>query len=302
MRINFRLLITYAALLLIVACTKDDIRETAPTQPPATVADNDHLLLGNPTDAKSNLIFLENFLMDQTYFVEAYSKNAGIPVWVSWHLQAEDCPGTIDRSNDFRPDPSLPQGWYQVNAGSYNGSNTGFDRGHNCPSADRSAAKEANSATFLMTNMIPQAAALNQVPWANMEDFIRQQVKDDKEAFIVMGSYGKGGRGKGQTAFMETLDNGNITVPGQVWKVAVIIPKGTNDLARINAGATVIAVDMPNDNDLYTGTGKAGAWKNYLCTVETLEAKAKAAGVPLNLFQNVPEGIRTQLKKKMYSL
>lgn len=300
MRCNIRLLVTYAALLLVVACTKDDIRETAPVQLPS-VTDNDHLLLGNPTDAKSNLIFLENFLMNQTYFVEAYSKNAGIPVWVSWHLQSEDCPGTIDRSNDFRPDPALPQGWYQVNAASYNGSATGFDRGHNCPSGDRSAAREANSTTFLMTNMIPQAAALNQVPWANMEDFIRQQVRDDKEAFIVMGAYGKGGRGKGQTAFVETLDNGNVTVPGQVWKVAVIISKGTNDLARVNASATVIAVDMPNDNDLYTGTGKAGAWKNYLCTVETLEAKARAAGVPLNLFQNIPEGIRAQLKKKQYS-
>ncbi|MBC9934265.1 DNA/RNA non-specific endonuclease [Chitinophaga qingshengii] len=317
MKFNFRLLATYTALLLIVACAKDDIRKSGPGTPgkpdtitvtppttnpdPGTVpGDNGHLLLGNPTEAQSNLVFIENFLMNQTYFMEAYSKNAGIPVWVSWHLQTEDCPGTVDRSNDFRPDPSLPQGWYQVSASSYNGSVSGFDRGHNCPSGDRTATKEANSSTFLMTNMIPQAAALNQVPWANMEDFIRQQVKNGNEAFIVMGAYGKGGRGKGQTEFIETLDQKNITVPKQVWKVVVIIPKGVNDLARVDANATVIAVDMPNDNDLYSGTGKTTAWKDYLCTVETLETKANAAGVPLNLFKNIPEGIRTQLKKKLY--
>ncbi|WP_212005464.1 DNA/RNA non-specific endonuclease [Chitinophaga sp. HK235] len=318
MRINFRLLATYIALLLIVACAKDDIRKSAPgtagkpdtivvnppvtpTEPGAVPGDNGHLLLGNPTDAKSDLVLLENYLMDQQYFMEAYSKNGGIPVWVSWHLQADDCPGTVDRSNDFRSDVNLPLGWYQVMASSYNGSVTGFDRGHNCPSGDRTATKPANSATFLMTNMIPQAASLNQIPWANMEDFIRQTVKNGNEAFIVMGSYGKGGRGDKQTAFVETLDNGRITVPKQVWKVVVIIPKGTNDLARVDANATVIAVDMPNDNTLYTGSGKTTAWKDYLCTVETLEAKANAAGVPLNLFKKLPESVRTQLKKKLYN-
>ncbi|WP_255412675.1 DNA/RNA non-specific endonuclease [Chitinophaga sp. S165] len=39
-----------------------------------------------------------------------------------------------------------------------------MDRGHNCPSADRTSTT-ANSSTFLMTNMIPQAPQNNQQTW-----------------------------------------------------------------------------------------------------------------------------------------
>ena len=49
---------------------------------------------------------------------------------------------------------------------SYSGS--GFDRGHNCPSADRTGSTADNTATFLMTNMMPQAPTNNQQTWAHL--------------------------------------------------------------------------------------------------------------------------------------
>lgn len=52
-------------------------------------------------------------------------------------------------------DPALPEGWYKVTTSAYTGS--GFDRGHNVPSADRTRTVADNSTTFLMTNIIPQA-------------------------------------------------------------------------------------------------------------------------------------------------
>ncbi|MFY0255075.1 DNA/RNA non-specific endonuclease [Chitinophaga sp. 30R24] len=319
---NFRLWSACAALLFVAACAKDGIHKAAPVTPqqPDTVrvtppidnsdngsslSDNTHLLLGNPTDAQRNLVFIENYLMDQKYFVESYSKNRGIPVWVGWHLQSEDV-GSAGRSDNFRPDPSLPSGWYQVSDKSYNGAVTGFDRGHNCPSGDRTADATANNTTFLMTNMIPQAATLNQGPWEGLEDYVRNTlVSTGNEAYIIMGSYGRGGRGSGQTNFAEILDNGNVTVPQQVWKVVVILPKGNNDLSRVDANTIVLAVNMPNDNSLYSlsGTGKT-AWKNYLCTVNDLETKVNASiqaqGLKLDLFKNVPATVRAQLKSKLF--
>ncbi|WP_324679575.1 DNA/RNA non-specific endonuclease [Hymenobacter sp. GOD-10R] len=62
--------------------------------------------------------------------------------------------GSAERQDNFSADNSLPSGWYRVTMSSYTGS--GFDRGHNCPSADRTGFIEDNSATFLMTNMMPQ--------------------------------------------------------------------------------------------------------------------------------------------------
>ncbi|MBM3402326.1 MAG: DNA/RNA non-specific endonuclease, partial [Bacteroidetes bacterium] len=83
--------------------------------------------------------------------------------------------------------------WYRVSSTSYCGS--GFDRGHNCPSADRTSNVAANSSTFLMTNMIPQAPNHNRQTWANLEDYTRELLEAGNEVFIVMGSYGSGGVG-----------------------------------------------------------------------------------------------------------
>ena len=45
---------------------------------------------------------------------------------------------------------TLPDDWYLVTPSSYTGS--GFDRGNNVPSADRTRTEADNSAMFLMIN------------------------------------------------------------------------------------------------------------------------------------------------------
>ena len=169
--------------------------------------------------------------------------------------------GTADRQDDFRPDPALPESWYHVTASSYRGS--GFDRGHNTPSADRTKTAEDNSATFLMTNMIPQAPENNQQTWANLEDYTRELVADGMEVYVIMGNYGKGGTGSNGSA--STIDNGNVTVPTRIWKVLVVLPEGDNDLQRISGSSRVIAVDTPNNNTVNAD------WGTYRTSVDVLE-------------------------------
>src|SRR5690606_20598150 len=98
--------------------------------------DNSHILFGIPYGAQSSILYSEKFLIDQTYYVISYSASRAIPNWVSWHLSQADYV-TGGRLDDFRADPKLTNltGFYQVKANSY--VNSGFDRGHNCPSADR---------------------------------------------------------------------------------------------------------------------------------------------------------------------
>lgn len=264
--------------------------------PPPVPVDNDPLNLGNPTNAQPYSYFSENYLKNNTYYSLAYSQNRGTPVWVGWHLQREDL-GSTPRQDDFRADVNLPAGWYQVQDYSYNSS--GFDRGHNCPSADRTLSIQSNSSTFLMTNIIPQAQNLNQGPWAGLEDFVRNSlVGTTNEAYIVMGNFGTGGYNSSNT-LVTTIDAGNITVPAKIWKVVVIMPKGNGDLSRINSSTVVLTVNMPNDNRLYTTTGTSD-WRNYRTSVASLEAEANTAGVPLNLFQRVADSVRPALKAKIY--
>ena len=98
-----------------------------------------------------------------------------------------------------------------------------------------------------------------------------------------------------------TINGGNITVPKMVWKVALIIPKGNNDLQRIDTSAKVLVVNMPNDNSLYsTNTVGRNAWRNYITTISTLETQANGAGVPLNMLKNVDSTTRVYLKEKLF--
>jgi endonuclease G len=302
--------------MLLLSCTKQTSSVTTPPGTPDTVVlnphlpgyydtismtDNNNMLPGNATMAMPDSTMENNYLLNQTWYIACYSRARGIPTWTSWHLESADI-GSAGRQDNFRPYTWLPGGWYRAGAGSYKGSVTGFDRGHNCPSGDRTSSTAANGSTFYMTNMIPQASQLNQGPWEGLEDYIRNTlVGTTGEAYIIMGSYGAGGLGAGHTDTAYTLDSGRITVPAKVWKVVLLLPKGSNDLNRINASTTVLAVNMPNINNLYTTTAAGkNAWQNYITTVDALETEAGAYGVSLHLLSNIPPAIRAVLKSKQF--
>jgi len=204
------------------------------------VGDNSNLLLGNPSNAVSSTRIPDNYLITRPYYTLSYNRSRGGPNWVSWYV-GEEWLGDIKRVNDFRADDTLPPSWYHVQNTSYQGS--GFERGHNCPSADRSSSLKANSATFLMTNMIPQAPANNQHTWGNLEGYERMLVNKGNEVYVMMGSYGSGGYGT--RGFRTTIDSGRVTVPAYIWKVVVVLPNGNNDLHRVDATTRVIAVITP---------------------------------------------------------
>jgi endonuclease G, mitochondrial len=295
-------LLAFLSFVIIASSCKKDKDDPAPTPVPPPVvnpADNDPLLFGNPTNATTNAAFPNNYLLNQVYYKTAYSSTRAIPVWVGWHLQSEDI-GSTPRQDDFRGDPKLPTNWFKVETSNYSGSL--FDRGHNIPSADRTSSVAANSSTFLMTNIIPQAPMLNQGPWEGLEDHIRNTlVGTTKEAYIFSGNYGVGGYNS-NNVLANTIDNGNITVPNRIWKVAVIMPKGNNDLSRLDTAAIVLVVDMENDNRLWTNTssGKT-AWRTRITTIANLEQSSAANGVTLDFLTAVNATVKTYLKAKRYN-
>ena len=270
--------------LLLVACQKE---EFAPVPGPVTAAAPlpEHLTLGNPSGATADPAQPTNYLMLKPQYALSYHRDRGIPNWVSWHL-SPDWRGSAARQDDFRPDAALPAGWYQVQSNSYTGS--GFDRGHNCPSADRTNTVADNSATFLMTNMMPQAPRNNQQTWANLEDYCRTYLSTGHEVYVICGSYGRGGIGT--NGYTTTLDQGRVVVPARCWKVVVILPTGTDDASRITTSTRVIAIDTPNDNSIST------TWDTYRTSVDAIEA---ATG--LNLLSAVPTSIQQVIEPRIDS-
>jgi len=234
--------------------------------PPAT-GDNSNLLFGNPTGALSGSTASgDNYLLDQGYYVESYNNTREEPNWVSWHLDNTNTTNVAGRQDNFAGFAGFPTisgiTWNVVQSNSYSGS--GFDRGHNCPSADRTSSVAANSATFLMTNMIPQAPQNNQQTWANFENYLRSLTETGNEVYIIMGSYGVGGTGSNGAA--NTVGPLKVTVPAQVWKVAVVLPVGNGDLARVNANTRIIAINTPNNQTINSD------WTQYITTMGSIES------------------------------
>jgi endonuclease G len=273
----------YITSVLIFALVITGCKDTAVAPKRSKfVASSEHLTLGNPSNAVKDPLNYNNYLIEKPQYVISYSRDNGIPNWVSWHV-SKDWLGTAPRQDNFRADESLPTDWYRVSPSAY--TNSGFDRGHNCPSADRTRNEEDNSATFLMTNMIPQAPDNNRNTWANLEEYTRSLVESGQEVYVIMGNYGSGGTGSNGAA--RTIDQGKIKVPKQIWKVLVILPNGEDDLNRITKDTRIIAVDTPNIN------GVNANWSLYRTTVDAIE---KSTGY--DLLSEVPEQIQQVLEAR----
>lgn len=242
---------------------------------------DDNWGMGNPSGATANVSFPDNYLMTKAQYTLSYNSSRGGANWVSWHLSSA-WTGSQPRCDCFNSDGTLPANFYHATDANY--TNTGFDRGHQCPSADRDANATDNAATFLMTNMLPQAPHLNQVTWASLENYCRTLSDAGNELYIIAGGYGNGGTGSngGTTT---TIASGHIAVPAHCWKVIVVLPIGTNDASRVTTGTRVIAVDMPNNQST------ASTWGGYRVSVNSIEANTG-----YDFLSNVPTSIQNVIE------
>lgn len=217
-----------------------------------TKSDSIHLKLGNPSNAANS--DHNNYLLVKKQYALSYNRDKGTPNWVSWQLN-KSWLGDAPRTNNFRPDDTIPKEWNRVLPNDY--TRSGYDKGHMTPSADRSNNPEDNAATFLMTNIIPQAPDNNQGYWAELESYTRSLANEGKEIYIISGGYGQQG----------TIGKRKVAIPERIFKVIVVSEAG-KELDGINESTRIIAVDTPN----YNGN-KESRWSKYLTTVDELEKK-----------------------------
>lgn len=248
----------------------------APGASPASTTGNRNLLLGNPSNAVHDPSQPDNYLIERPQYSLSYNRDRGIANWSSWQLAPTDL-GSAGRSNDFVPDTTVPAGWFRAQTDDYTGS--GYDRGHLCPSADRTATAADNEATFILTNVVPQAPENNRVTWEHLESFSRSLVGKGHVLYIVAGSEGSAG----------TIANGKMTVPAYTWKIVVVAPKGNGSLASIGASTPVIAVRIPNKLG-----EKLGDWDQYRVTVASIES---ATGY--HFFSNLAPAVQSALKGRI---
>jgi endonuclease G len=214
-----------------------------------------HTTLGIPAPVSTSTP--SAFLSVKADYVVSYNGSRKVPNWVSWELNTSYL-GSTARQDDFRPDDTFPPSEPQAQLTDYSGS--GFDRGHMCPSADRTLTTTANSQTFYLTNMVPQSANNNRGPWEKLEAELRTIAQGGKELFIIAG----GVYSSGST----TIGTG-VSVPDKTFKVAVVLDAVGQGPANVTTSTRVIAVMMPNSDSLI---GLNDPWRNFRVSVDAIEA------------------------------
>jgi endonuclease G, mitochondrial len=228
------------AVLLLLALTIGPLLSSVTSQVSVSV----HIPFGNVSGATSSST--SNRLVTRSQFALSWNASKRTANWVAWRLRASDI-GSTPRS-DFHVDPQIPT----PSPSDY--TNSGYDRGHLCPSGDRTNNATNNYAVFSMINIIPQAPDNNQGPWERLESYTRSLAQAGREVYIIAGGVGSKG------------SFNNITIPASTWKIIVALQPGRTYPST--SGSTTIAVLMPNNQGI-----RSNSWQTYQTTVSNIQSR-----------------------------
>lgn len=246
----------------------------------ATIDTALQMQLGNPSGATANTNNHTHYLVQRPALAFDYNDSNGVPNWVSWDLTASDS-GSVTRSQNFYVDTNLPPNFTWVGTGDYAGS--GYDRGHMCPSADRTDVVSNNLAVFYMSNIVPQTSENNSGVWAQFESYCRSLSESSNEVLITCGPSGFDG---------SRLPSGKAAIPSNVWKTVVVVPNGPGTaLSRLTVSNRVISIRVPNTTTVTT------PWQQYITTARAIEEETG-----FSFFSAVPGPIASAYRARIDGL
>ena len=253
-----------------------------PTDPPPSGGTNGadisvHTKLGLPSASTTSN--WNSYLSVKTQYVMSYNSARKVPNWVSWELNSSYL-GSADRQDNYRSDSTLPSSMPQATPADYSGS--GWNRGHMCPSGDRTLSATANGQTFYLSNMVPQASNNNSGPWEKLETYERNLATSGKEVMIVAGGiYSSSSRKIGAS----------VSVPDSTWKVVVVLDHAGQGAASVSSSTRVIAVLMPNDDARISASD---TWQEYRVSVRTLESATH-----FDFLADVPQSVQDVVETRV---
>lgn len=195
------------------------------------IDENPNATFGLPSSAESNSI-----LISRSQYVISWGIDRRAPDWVSWSVREQNL-GDYPRGKVFHVDQDLEATLREQNRKSVSPSdyrNSCLDRGHQVPSADRTATQTDNESTFLMSNVIPQSAYLNRRTWVSLERFVRRRIlMKNESAQIYAGAIYSQTPGTIGPAK-------DIHVPESNFKIVVLSPSDDVQLRKKNAKYFVV--------------------------------------------------------------
>lgn len=193
-----------------------------PTSPAPMEIHCKHFIYGYPlgTPTTNDLIIRDLYVLssnDLTKYAD----------WVCYRLTPHETMGTLDLYRKWRSDPwlngsetleaspSSQDDYRGVGSGDANDPNgSRYDRGHQAPLASFKGSRFASQVNFY-SNITPQRPHLNQGPWKNLEDKVRELVMEYGQIWVMTGPL--------YERNMPPIPNCNEahTVPSGYWKIIV---------------------------------------------------------------------------------
>ncbi len=210
------LLCLFFSVFLLSGCIQNDNADISSDV-------NEHILFGFPST--------EGTVLYRQGYVLCHDNEKKVADWVSYHLTDGYLIKRTGRTDDFRPDPNLPEG-QRSELKDYRGS--GYDRGHLAPAGDMTRSEEIMSESFLLSNMAPQVGiGFNRGIWRQLESKVRGWAEDRRNLYIITGPiYAE--------EDYETIGPNNVAVPTHFYKIVVSCTETYEDI-------DAIAFILPNE-------------------------------------------------------
>lgn len=178
------------------------------------------------------------------------------PKWTAHIVTHDIVTGNLARVDTFLPDPQVPNTdlfslyW-----------NSGYDRGHQVPSADMRWSQRAMTETYEYSNICPQRPEMNRGAWADLEDWGRRYVHYSGErAFVLTGPVLE----KGLPTLPVPGGSHHVSIPRLFWKViadldgpdmkaiAFVMPNAGSDMPTVSFAVSVDSVETLTGIDFFT--------------------------------------------------
>ncbi|GGH34794.1 endonuclease [Mangrovimonas yunxiaonensis] len=142
-------------------------------------------------------------------FSLSYNETYEQAEWVAYELKKTQLVHANFKRPYFEIDPAVKTG-----AASWrNYKNSGYDRGHLCPAADREFDYDLYTETFFTSNISPQEHSFNSGIWNRLEQKVRYWASRYDGVYVVTGGV--------FTNNMKTIGQERVAVPKQFFKIVL---------------------------------------------------------------------------------
>ncbi|GAB4224812.1 MAG: DNA/RNA non-specific endonuclease [Francisella sp.] len=203
----------------------DNLKQYPPVKNLPEITDYCHgfLAYGNPSYGITDGLGQANIYLCRDGYVVGYNYKTKEASWVAFRLTKAKVANHFKRENKFKEDYDIPF-VYRATLNDY--ANSGYDRGHLASYASMDFSKKSAEQSFLLSNIAPQKAGLNQQGWERLETYERIWANMYDSIYVFTGPIYK------KQKIHKTIGDNKIAVPDYFFKI-IYIPSKNKAIAFV---------------------------------------------------------------------